>query len=341
MYLGIEIGGTKLQLGVGDGAGVDLAAIERLDVVPEDGADGILAQIGRVGAELIENYGVRRIGVAFGGPFDPISGRVITSHQIAGWDGILLSQWCRDTLGRDAAVGNDCNVAALAEARVGAGRGKRSLFYMTVGTGVGGGFVVDGKIFGDDRPAVGEIGQMRPGLHADRPDDTVESLASGWGITAAAQDRLAGSVAPSLDAVRRHGHTHGHPPTTLDVAGVAQQDRRYLGDLRRRCGDDPDRLSAEMVAQAAADGNEIAEEVIGHAIEALGWAVAQTITLIGVEIVAIGGGVSLMGQEQFFEPLREQVARFVFPALADAYQVVPTELGELAMVHGAIAIAAG
>lgn len=340
MYLGIEIGGTKLQLGVGDGAGTELAAIQRRDVEPDGGADGILAQIERVGAPLIESHGVRRIGVAFGGPVDPKTGRVIKSHQIEGWDGVLLAQWCRDTLGRDAVVGNDCNVAALAEARVGAGKGFNSVFYMTVGTGVGGGLAVDGRIFGQDRPAVAEIGHLRPGLHADRAVDTVESLASGWGITAAAQDRIAGSVAPSLDAVRRHGHAHDRPPTTLQLADAAQVDRKCLGDLRRRCADDPDRLTAEMVARAAAEGNEIAQDVIRHAIEALGWAVAQTITLTGAEVVAIGGGVSLMGQRQFFVPLREQVARFVFPPLADAYRVVPTELGELAMIHGAIAVAA-
>ena len=95
------------------------------------------------------------------------------------------------TFGMPTAVGNDCDVAGLAEARFGAGRGRRVLFYVTVGSGIGGGLIVDGQIYRGNGVAAAEIGHLRPGLHADRPDETVESMASGWGIAAAAQSRLA------------------------------------------------------------------------------------------------------------------------------------------------------
>ena len=159
-------------------------------------------------SELGQSHQIRRIGIGFGGPVDTSQGRVIKSHQIDGWDNFHLVDWCRETFGLPAVLGNDCDAATLAEARFGAGQGRRSVFYVTVGTGVGGGFVKDGRLLGAGRPAACEIGHLRPGLHADQADETVESLASGWGIAAAAQARIGGEIAhrdrlPCTAAIRR------------------------------------------------------------------------------------------------------------------------------------------
>ena len=89
------------------------------------------------------------------------------------------------------------------------------------------------------------------------------------------------------------------------------------------------------------DGNQIARQVLDHACQALGWGIAQVITLIAPEVIVVGGGVSLIGEQFFFMPLRAEVARYVFPPLARSYKIVPAGLGELAVVHGAIALAAG
>ncbi len=131
------------------------------------------------------------IGIGFGGPVDSAAGRVVKSHQIDGWEDVELVKWCRGRLGVPARLQNDCDVAALAEARFGAGRDTRVVFYITIGTGVGGGLVIDGRIYHGAGVSVAEIGHLRPGLHADHADDTVESLASGWGIAAEAQSRVA------------------------------------------------------------------------------------------------------------------------------------------------------
>jgi glucokinase len=339
MFLGIEIGGTKLQLGVGRGDGGKLLALERRDVDPSRGAAGILEQIESTAAGLLQKHHVSRIGIGFGGPVDAAAGRVVKSHQVDGWDDAPLADWCRSTLGRPTVLGNDCDAAALAEARFGAGRGKRIVFFVTVGTGVGGGLVVDGKLHGRHRPAAAEIGHLRPGLHADRAEETVESLASGWGIAAAARARLSGDVSRPLLAAR-----HGEGPASADevrrrLADAEQTGKEYTADLLNRAGGDLDALTAKMVAQAAADGNEVAREVLDHATQALGWAIAQVITLLAPEAVVVGGGVSLSG-EQFFAPLRKETARYVFPPLADVYEIVPAALGELVVVHGALALAA-
>ncbi|WP_425615526.1 ROK family protein [Anatilimnocola sp. NA78] len=341
MYLGIEIGGTKLQLGVSDGRSPHLVAIERRDVDARRGSAGILENIESVGTALLQKHKLKGIGIGFGGPVNSTTGIVTKSHQIEGWDDFPLVRWCQESLQLPAVMGNDCDVAALAEARFGAGRGSQNLLYVTVGTGVGGGLVLNGKVHGNGRPAVAEIGHLRPGLHDDRPEMTVESHCSGWGIAATALARISGEVSRRLE-VLSEGVTPAHRQQILQrMTLVAETEREYIADLLQRCEQDPERLTAKIIAQAAQDGNDIARDVYLHATQVLGWAIAQTITLVAPEVVVVGGGVSLAGEQLFFEPLEQQIEKYVFPALLGSYCVVPAELGELTVVHGALALAAG
>src|SRR5437868_6512107 len=202
MYLGIEIGGTKLQLGVGDGSGGEFAAMVRHDIDARRGARGILEQIESAATGLIQRYDVRQVGFGFGGPVDSDAGVVTKSHQVAGWESFPLARWCRESLGKPAVIGNDCDCAALAEARHGAGRGAKIVLYVTVGTGIGGGLVVNGHLLGHGRPASFEIGHLRPGLNADRAEMTVESLAAGPAIAAAALARMTGQISTPLETIR-------------------------------------------------------------------------------------------------------------------------------------------
>lgn len=339
MFLGIEIGGTKLQLGVGRGDGAPLVAIERCEVNPKRGAGGILEDIATIAPNLIARHHVQAAGFGFGGPVDSQAGVATKSHQIDGWDAFPLAQWCERTLGVPARVENDCDAAALAEARFGAGRGRRVVFYVTVGTGIGGGLVLDGRIYRGSGRGAAEIGHLRPGLHADLPDQTVEALASGWGIAAAAQARLTDAISHPFVPLTS-GLTPGGDAMRQRLIEAEEADEEYAADLRERCEGKVDQLTAKIIAQAAADGNEIAREVLLHAAQSLGWAIAQVITLVAPEVIVIGGGVSLADELVFLNPLREAVARYVFPPFAGSYEIVPAALGELVVVHGALAVAA-
>jgi len=313
MYLGIEIGGTKLQLGVGRGQSAVLERLERRQVDANRGAAGILQQIEQTGRELIEANNVSAIGIGFGGPIDAETGRVITSHQIDGWDDFPLVEWCDERFGLPVVLGNDCDTAALAEARFGAGRGKQTVFYVTVGTGIGGGLVIDGRRHGSGRPAVAEIGHLRPcGLDVADAHVTVESIASGPGIESAVKTALSRDDASAAD----------------DVA-----------DLLELCGGDANEITAVQIADATRRGNAIAAAAINRSVECLGWAVAQMVTLVAADIVVVGGGVSLMGDDLFFTPLRAAAQRHVFGPLANSFDIVPAELGEEVVVHGAVASA--
>jgi glucokinase len=339
MFLGIEIGGTKLQLGVGPGNAATLVEMRRFDVDPAAGAAGIRDQIARAGRELVQKHAVTVVGYGFGGPVDAVRGRVIKSHHIEGWDDFALSAWTKENLGVPAVLGNDADMAGLAEARFGAGKGKDPVFYVTVGTGIGGGLIVDGKPFQGHGPAVAEIGHLRPGLHADRADQTVESIASGWGIAAAAQAYLSGPISHPLGAFR--GSQPMKPERVLqhliDTEAALEE---HAADLLRRCDREPDDLTAKIVGEAARDNNLIAIEVLQHTCQTLGWAIAQVITLVSPAVVVVGGGVSLIGEEYFFKPLRAAVDRYVFPPLGGTFRILPAKLGEEMVVYGALALAA-
>ncbi len=317
MYLGIEIGGTKLQLGVGDGQSPDLVALERRDVDSARGAAGIREQIRTVGRALVQRHHVSRVGYGFGGPINAATGYVTTSHQISGWDNFPLVQWTEQELGVPVVLSNDCDAAALAEARYGAGKGRRIVFFVTVGTGVGGGLVIDGTLHATHRPAVAEIGHLRTTLDPDQQHAIVEDMASGRGIEHEARRRLAAAEA------------------VTDTATAADRD-----GLLALCKNDPETLTARMVADAARTGIGIARDVWQRCFTALGWGIAQVLALASPEVVVVGGGVSLAGEELFFQPLREEVAKQVFRPLAGSYEILPAALGELVVVHGAIARAA-
>src|SRR5262245_60812711 len=147
MYLGIEIGGTKLQLGVGRGDG-RIDSLWRGTVNPAAGGAGILARIEAAIPVLLDQAGLtladlKAVGVGFGGPTDDATQSVIKSHHVAGWDGFPLGEWVTKLTGLPAAVCNDADVAGLAEARFGAGKGLSPVFYITVGSGIGGGLILD------------------------------------------------------------------------------------------------------------------------------------------------------------------------------------------------------
>lgn len=326
MILGIEIGGTKLQLGVGRGEQAEFEAFVRRDVVPADGAQGILSQIRECGTKLCQQFDIQAVGIGFGGPVDGANGLVTTSHQIEGWTNFPFVDWVHDQLDLPAVLGNDCDCAALAEAKFGAGAGCRTVYYITVGTGVGGGLVIDGRIHGTDRPAAAEIGHLRPGLLAENPHATVESIASGWGVSSTARACLRNEPERIQDRLLPHGRPH-----------LSAEDR---ADILSRCGDNPETLTTLMIGQAAADGNPGARSVLKTSTDVLGWGIAQVMALIDPDIVIVGGGVSLMGEDLFFRPLREAVSRYLFPPIGDSWQLVAPALDEEVVVHGAIALGA-
>ena len=202
MLLGVEIGGTKLQLALAcHGAGGELARVWRAAIDPAAGAAGVIASIEVGLAELATP--VEAVGVGFGGPVE--AGRVLASHQVGGWAGFALADWFTAKLGVPCAVGNDADVAALAESCYGAGRGFDPCFYVTAGSGVGGGLVLGGQNFVGAGRGAGEIGHLVVSVRGE--SGSVESFASGWAIArraaaASGQEAVSRAVAGEAGAGR-------------------------------------------------------------------------------------------------------------------------------------------
>jgi glucokinase len=316
--LGIEIGGTKLQLGIGCGDGT-LAALERLAVNPADAAAGIRAQIQAAVPALLRCANltigeIEAVGIGFGGPVDVIRGRTERSYQIAGWDDFPLSSFISESLGISLVVlENDSDAAGLAEARFGAGQGYSPLLYVNVGSGIGGAIIVNDRIYRGSGYGAAEIGHLR----VPKPDNTgphlveLEQVASGW------------AIASHAESLARFMISEG------------QSDWPVL----TKAHGDPSAIHAPFVAQAEAEGDAIAASILDGARQSIAHALTQAITLLAPRRVVLGGGVSLIGERYWFEPIRRIVDRDVFRPFRGRFDIVPTVLGEEVVVHGALAVA--
>lgn len=306
-YLGIEIGGTKLQSAVVDDHGRVLR--ERADaVLPAEGAAGVRRalepQIAALRTAAAAGVGIDAVGIGFGGPVDRAAGVVAASFHVAGWGGFPLAAWVAERAGGvPVALENDSNAAALAEALVGAGRGASPVLYSNVGSGIGAGLVVDGRIYHGRPPGEVEVGHLRM-----RPDGTIlEDLASGWSIDRQVRDRAA-----------------AHPDEPLARIAAA-------------AGATP---SARHLAAAIAAGDAGAGAILDAAARHYAFALSHAVHLLHPEVIVLGGGVAGIGA-----PWREAVAGHLPGFLMEPFRPGPevrlSALGTMVVPVGAALAAAG
>jgi glucokinase len=303
-FLGIEIGGTKLQLVLGTQDG-QISERCKLAVDPTKGAQGIRSQIQAAIPGLTKGKDLQGIGAGFGGPADWKAGKICRSHQIEGWTEFDLAGWLREITDMPVSIDNDANVAALGEARYGAGQGLNPVFYVTLGSGVGGGLVVDERIYHGATPGEAEIGHIR----FDRSGVTVESRCSGWAVDERVREII-----------------KSEPKSLLArLAGMPPKGRTPSGEARHL---------AEAVRQADATARKILAEVA----EDLAFALSHVVHLFHPQIIVIGGGLSKTG-----EPLRAAVEhylpRFIMEAFVPAPRIGLATLGEDAVPVGALILA--
>jgi len=299
MYLGIEIGGTKLQIGLGDGLGT-VTSLQRLVVNPQAGAAGIREQLLVTTEIVLRQAGLTRMqlhaaGIGFGGPVDDRTQRTIVSHQIDGWDDFPLAAWLSNYLGVPVALGNDADAAGLAEATCGAARGCDPVFYMNVGSGIGGALILGGRIHRGIGLGAGEVGHL-------------------W-------------VDFSLD-------TEPWQPETEQEWSVLEH--RASGWAIQKAGDQPN-VPALLRAVQAGDGR--AQRVWVAARRRIALALSHVIALVCPQRIVIGGGVSLAPPDLFLEPLQDEVAQIVFRPFRSCYDIRVAALGEAVVVHGALLLA--
>ena len=294
--LGIEIGGSKLQLVSGDETG-QIHERRRLVVDQARGAEGIRRQIEQTIPELLRQGDVEAVGIGFGGPVDWQRGRICCSHHIAGWSEFDLVEWLRPLTNAAVSVDNDGNVAALGEALRGAGVGLNPVFYVTLGSGVGGGLVNDGKIYHGATPGEAEIGHLR----LDRNGTTVEARCCGWAVDA---------------RIRALKTTE---PTGL-LARLAANDTRG---------------EAKHLTAALHQGDAAAQRILGEVAEDLALGLSHVVHLFHSQVIILGGGLSGLG-EPLRAAVQAALRKFTMEAFLPGPEIRLAALGEDAVPVGAL-----
>ena len=309
LVLGIDLGGTKILTAVTNSQGKMLSRDHSITPANE-GQEAVVESILESTGRALNQAGITAtnidvIGVGAPGLSNPETGILFTSPHLPGWHDVPLRDIIEKELGRKAFLINDANAAALGELHFGAGRGARNFIYITVSTGIGGGIIIDGKIYTGSTGTAGELGHMV--IDDDGPSCNCgnkgcwETLASGTALAKEARHRI----------------KRGAQTSILELAG---------GDLEK--------INAEAIHQAAQAGDNLAEELIARSAYYLGVGLANLVNIFNPEIIVIGGGLSNIG-DMLLQPAFEEAGRRAFKQSFQAVSFARAELGRNSGVLGA------
>lgn len=305
--IGIDLGGTNCQLGVLDAADT-LVGRHRMKTRAELGADGVVGRLVEGVDAACADAGLRRssidaVGVAVCGAVDIPTGVVLEAVNLE-WNDYPLGEVLGERLGCRVVIDNDVNGAVWGEYRAGAGRGCRDLFGIWVGTGVGGGLILDGRLHHGVLHTAGEIGHTI--ITADGPEGA-----------RSVEDHCGRSSMRSILT----GLLPEHPDSALAALG------------------DPAAIGTREIDAAFEQGDPLALRVVGRAAGLLGLAIANVVTLLAVDRVVVGGGMTEALGDPFMAMIRASFDREVFPDRCRACQIVTTELAADAGLLGAALLA--
>lgn len=309
--LGVDIGGTNIKIAALWNDGRVLRSV-RLPTEVERGPEAAVRRIADALRELARALGfelasARAIGMDCAGLVHPEHQVVIDSPNLRSWEGHPLAQQLSETLALPVFLENDVNAMAYGEWRCGAGRGARHLVCLALGTGVGGGLVLDGRLYRGARGAAAELGHMTIDHHGAR------------------------CTCPNVGCLERH----------VGAAAIVERARLRLHTDRRSSSLRQMRdeaLSPEALSDAADAGDALAAELLDETGELLGHGVVSLVNVFNPERVVIGGGVAQAG-ERVLGPVRRIVARHAMSVQRDTVEIVAAALGNDAAVVGAALLA--
>jgi glucokinase len=314
--IGVDIGGTNLVVGVVPASGGKPLALDSCPTDGARGADAAVADIGRMTDRVIDEAlgqraaarnGLVGVGIGCPGPLDLASGRILDTPNLA-WSGYPIRDRIAERLQLPATLDNDANCATYGEWWQGAARGARHVAGVTMGTGIGGGLIVDGRVLRGASGTAGELGHTTIDFRG-RP--------CACGSIGCLEAYVSG---PSIAARAREGIEAGR-----------------TSEIARLVGGELSRITARTVYEALQLGDRHAREVMLETARILGAGLASLVNLFNPDVIVVVGGVARAG-EFLFAPLRDEVRRRAFPAAAAACRIVPGELGQAAGVVGAAGV---
>jgi glucokinase len=302
LVLGIDIGGTSFTVGAITADGTRVGALVEEPTNPGDGADGVLARIADAGRRVMgavrsAHASAEFIGIGAGapGPLDAEAGVVLLTPNL-GWVNYPLRDRLAAALELPAVIDNDANCAVLGEWWKGAAQGTRHAIGFTIGTGIGGGIIVDGTLYHGASGCAGEIG------HTTIEANGRHCACGNYGCLEA--------YASGLAIARRA------------VEAIESGESSILVE---RAGGDASRITARTVYDAAHEGDELARELVHQTAQFLGAGVANLVNVFNPEVVVVCGGVTRAG-DLLFVPLRREVARRAFKPAVQAVRIVAQQL---------------
>lgn len=317
-FVGVDLGGTSIRAGVVDAKG-QVLALEKRKTHPELGREAVLERLAGAVERAIKSAGLRRrdlggIGVGVPGPVDQAAGTIRVAVNLGkDWRDLALAERLRERLGLPAVIDNDVRVGALGEHRHGAGRGVQDMVAVFVGTGIGGGIILDGALRAGFRGGAGEVGHTvingNDGvLDAHGQPGAVEPLASRTGM----QRQVLALVA------------EGRPsavPALMETLGGG-------------------RLTSRVIYEAVRQKDPVMLEVLAVAEHALGVLAGNLINILDPELIVFGGGVTERLGDRFVAPIRRVAqAHSINRTDLSRVRIVPAGLKDLSGVVGAAVLA--
>jgi len=313
--VGVDIGGTNLVVGAMPADGSRELGVHSLPTRALLGGEAVVQRICEMIeatiAMVIKETGATRadiagVGIGSPGPLDRANGIVIITPNL-GWKDFPLRDMVSERVKLLATLDNDANCATLGEWWLGAAKGARNVVGFTLGTGIGGGLILDGRLYHGVSDVAGELGHTTIEANGRRCGcgnyGCLEAYASGPAIAMRAREALEGGDASLLPGL---------------------------------VGGDLSKLTAAMVYKAAAEGDQIASDVVKDTARFLGIGVANVLNVFNPDVVVLAGGVAQAG-DSLFVPLRAEVRRRAFKPAVDACRIVPGALGGSAGMVGAVA----
>jgi len=327
--LGLDIGGTKCTVVLAEAKG-RLVASRYLPTSRDRDPYGMLARLLDAAASLIADQDagigtVSRVGISCGGPLDAGKGLVLSPPNLPGWDEFPLVRLVSDRFpAAKVVLENDANASALAEWKYGAGVGTRDMVFLTFGTGLGAGLILNGRLYAGTNGCAGEIGHWR--LAEDGPEaygkrGSFEGFCSGTGLS-----RLAGLRFREIDAA---GGKAGR-----DEAAV----RASASSLR--AAHEEGRLSAKDLAEATRAGDEFAVKILEESARMLGRGLALLVDVLNPELIVIGS-VYARNEDLFRDIAVEEMRKEALAPAASACRIAPSKLGEELPLYAPIALVSG
>lgn len=308
-FIGIDLGGTNMQIGV-ISPDLKLLAPAKRKTKADEGLEGVLGRVVSGVQEACQTAGIRvtdlgGLGIGAPGAVDPYRGMVLEAVNLR-WKNVALAELLEKRLKVPAIVDNDVNVAVYGENALGAGNKCANLMGVWVGTGVGGGLILDGKLFYGHFLSAGEIGHTILLPNNPKGNRSVEHNCSRTTV---------------VDRIVRLIRTGQKSSLTDEV------------------GDDLDNIKSKTVAKHYLAGDKLIRDVVDTAADLLGVSIANAVTLLSLERVILGGGLTEAIGKPFVERVHKAAKDLVFPESCRKFELVASKLEDNAGVYGAAMLA--